>query len=507
MPNTFTTVSHQGFGNRLLGSIIGVPIGIILILGSCILLYWNEGRPDYSKIASKSIAVQASHVDQSQNGNFVSVTGPISSNQQIGDGEYLRAGAYIAIQRTVEEYAWVESQQSNSHSNLGGSSTNRSTYTYKEEWVDQPADSSTFQYPQGHQNPTKPLNDTLVRSTAAKVGAYSINPQTIKLPTLQQLPLNSANVSLSGVGSNYASATQASTSTTTIANPLTDLSLANSEYIFGGSGSLVAPQLGDIRISYKSLLVGLSITAFGKQTNGSLTAYTDSNNHTLYDLLIGDRQTAISTLHSQYERSAWIIRGVGILVLWLGLMLLFGPLDMLLNFIPIAGRIGGTLTLLITFPIALLIGGTVIIIGYTLHHIIALIIGVPLIFAIWIGLFKLLKKRRTITKNGSDNMNSTLAQQPINRPMPPSTGSLFPASSPVTPTVPTQPINVAQPPQPIRQPNLPPAPVIIQPTQSNVSTVSPQVITPTIITPTVVTPTNDNSVPETNNDTPRPTAQ
>ena len=47
MPNTFTTVSHQGFGSRIMGAIIGVPVGIVLIFGSCILLYWNEGRTDY----------------------------------------------------------------------------------------------------------------------------------------------------------------------------------------------------------------------------------------------------------------------------------------------------------------------------------------------------------------------------------------------------------------------------------------------------------------------------
>jgi hypothetical protein len=124
MPNTFTTVSRQGFGNRIMGAIIGVPVGIVLIFGSCFMLYWNEGRTDYSKIAAKSIPVQAQQVDQSQNGKFVSVTGSVTG-QQIGDGAYLNPLSAVAVQRTVEEYAWVETQQTQSHNNTGGSQTNR----------------------------------------------------------------------------------------------------------------------------------------------------------------------------------------------------------------------------------------------------------------------------------------------------------------------------------------------------------------------------------------------
>jgi hypothetical protein len=454
MPNTFTTVSRQGFGSRIMGAIIGVPVGIVLIFGSCILLYWNEGRTDYSKIASKSMVVQASQVDQSENGKFVSVTGSVSTNQQIGDGAYLKPSTYVAVQRTVDEYAWVQNEQTTSHSNVGGSANNTTTYTYKEEWTDNPADSSTFQYPQGHQNPPKPLNDTSVEATNAQVGAYSFDPQTIKLPTLQNVNLSSNNVTLPTPTTTVTPGTVQTT--TTASSPLSDLTLASSQYIYGGSGSLTTPQVGDIRISYEALPSGTTATAFGQPNNGALGAYTDPSNHTLYDLLLGDRQTAIATLHNQYETTTWIIRGVGVGLIWLGLMMLFGPLDMLLDFIPIAGEIGGAITFIITLPIALLLGGTVIIIGYTLHHVIALLIGVPLIFAVWIGIFKLIKKARNIPKRGSGGGGSppTAPQQPIapyNQAPPSSSGSLFPPNNPAnvqpqpSPVMPPQPAPYVQP--------------------------------------------------------------
>lgn len=454
MPNTFTTVSRQGFGSRLMGAIIGVPVGIVLIFGSCILLYWNEGRTDYSKIAAKSIPVQASQVDQSQNGKFVSVTGAVSTSQQIGDGAYLKPGSYIAVQRTVEEYAWVQTEHTQSQNNTGGASTNTTTYTYSEQWTEDPVDSSTFQYPQGHQNPPEALNDTKVEATSAQVGAYSFDPQTIKLPTLQDVSLSSADVTLP------TSTTNPTATATPTTSPLSDLTIASPQYIYGGSGSLAAPQVGAIRISYEALPSGTTATAFGQLNNGSLSAYTDPSNHTIYDLLLGDRQTAIATLHNQYETTTWIIRGVGVGLIWLGLMMLFGPLDMLLDFIPIAGEIGGMLTFIITLPIALLLGGTVIIIGYTLHHVIALLIGVPLIFIVWIGIFKLIKKARNIPKRGSGgSIPPAMPQQPMSsyNQAPPSSGSLFPPSSPVSLSpqnnIPTQ--QYAPPQQPTApQPNM-----------------------------------------------------
>ncbi len=458
MPNQFTSITTTGFGSRIMGAIVGVPIGLLLIFGSCIMLYWNEGRTDYSKIAQTSVPVQADHVSQSQNGKFVSVTGKLTG-QNISDGAYLRSGSYVAVQRTVEEYAWVEQQHTQSHNNVGGSQTNTTTYTYTEEWVDQPADSTSFQHPQGHQNPPKALNDKLVSATSSTVGAYSFDPQTIKLPSLQDITLSSSNTNLNPMASpaapNTLQSTDSGTSAKATSSPLSSVQLASTQYLYGGSGSLESPRLGDIRISYKALPSGLTGTVFGQVNNGSLAAYTDKNSHTLYDLFLGDRQTAIATLHSQYETLTWILRGAGIVAIWIGLMMLLAPLDTLLDFIPIMGEVGGVVSLVITFPIALLFGGTVIIIGYTMHHIVALLVGVPLIFAVWVGIFKLIKRGRGLQKRGADNIPLSSSPMPPTSPYNPAavnSGSLFPNNNVVSVQ-----------PQPLVQPPVPPVPITAPP--------------------------------------------
>lgn len=473
--NPNQVVTTTGFGSRIMSAIAGVPVGIVLIFGSCFMLYWNEGRTDYSKIAAQSVPVQSQQVDQSANGKFVSVTGSITG-RQIGDGAYLKPVSTVAVQRIVEQYAWVETQHTQSHDNTGGSQTNTTTYTYAEQWVDRPADSSTFHNPSGHQNSIKPLNDTLVKAPSSQVGAYTFDPQTIKLPSLQDMPLNAANTMLpdptvsalstpvTGCGSGTSRlpyncpAQPLSSAPATATAALSNISLASSQYLYGGTGNLATPQLGDIRISYKDLPTGTTVTVFGQLDNGTVDTYTDASKHSVYELLKGDRQTAIATLHNQYQKTAWILRGVGIGLIWIGLMMLLAPLDMLLDFIPFVGEIGGALSLVITLPIALVLGGTVIVIGYTMHHILALVIGVPVIFAVWIGMFKLIKRGRGIAKRSNSPPATTpqTTSNPYTSPAMPNSGSLFPTNASPAPrqeygTALAQPIQPAPAPQQMSQ--------------------------------------------------------
>ena len=464
MANQFTTVTTQGFGSRIMDAIVGVPIGLLLILGGIGLLYWNEGRVDLSKIAKQSVAVDSGQVDASANGKFVSVTGPVKTQQPLGDGAYLQPGQYAAVQRVMEEYAWVESQSSQSQNNTGGSQTTTTTYNYKEEWTDNVADSSTFHDASGHQNPAKPLDDTTAKATSAKVGAYGIDPQTISLPSLQPVSLESSNT--------IVAATPASTSTPVApAAPLKNLALADSSYLFSGNGSLGSPQLGDVRISYKALPAGSNVTVFGLLNGSSLSRYTNAQNNSLYNLEWGDRNTAIATLHNQYETLTWILRGVGILMIWVGFMMLLGPLNILLDFLPIAGEISSGISLIITLPLALLIGGTVIIISYSLHHIIALIIGVPVVFLLGLGVLKLVKHTRGVTAASSQAPSispSTTSNVASTSAVTPSSGSLF-----ATPSVPAAP--APSPPPPAPAPPVAPIPITPPPLHAPGNIIHPEV--------------------------------
>jgi hypothetical protein len=490
-PNQFTETTNVGYGSRIMSAIVGVPIGLLLIFGSCALLYWNEGRTDYSKIAKKSVPVQAQQVDQSQNGKFVSVTGSVEG-QQISDGTYLKPGSYVAVQRIAEEYAWVEKSESSSNSNTGGSQTNTTTYTYSQQWVNNPEDSSRFHHPEGHQNLPKQVSDSSVQAKSGKVGAYSFDPQTIKLPSLKDVQLSTENTILpSAVVAPKPTVPPAPPSAAPgavvpvvpaaaapAASQVSAIRLASAQYLYSGSTSLASPQLGDERVSFKALPSGTNVTIFGQSNNGTLAAYTDPNNHTLYRLLDGDRQTAIATMHNQYQTTAWILRAVGIGLIWIGLMMLLAPLDVLLDFLPIAGSIGRALSGIITFPIALVLGGTVILISYTLHHVLALLIAVPVVLGIVIGILKLVKHGRGLNKSsiaakltGTPPPASPVAA--TNPTVAPGSGSLFAPSVPLA--QPSLPVQTIQAPQPVQAPQtIAPTPPAVEPVQQT----QPQPVAP-----------------------------
>jgi len=108
MPEEYTEVTKVSWGKRIEKSFKGIILGIILFIASFFILWFNEGRVDFSKIAKLSVPVEANFVDEKAEGKFISVTGKLESNQTIGDPRFLKPGPYIKLVREVEMYAWVE---------------------------------------------------------------------------------------------------------------------------------------------------------------------------------------------------------------------------------------------------------------------------------------------------------------------------------------------------------------------------------------------------------------
>ena len=94
-----------GYFQRLRNSIGGIVFGIVLFLASFAVLFWNEGRVDLSRVAKTSTEIAATGSPTASVGDFVSVTGNITSPEQLGDSPYLAPGNYISLSRTAEMFA------------------------------------------------------------------------------------------------------------------------------------------------------------------------------------------------------------------------------------------------------------------------------------------------------------------------------------------------------------------------------------------------------------------
>ena len=376
MSDQFRDVTTTGYGGRIVNSIRVVVIGLILFIVSFGLLYWNEGRVDLSNIAKNATEISSATVstDSTLSGKLIFTTGNVNSSQMIGDNLFLNPEKFIAVEREVEMYSWIEKSESHSKKNIGGSETTEKTYTYSKGWEENPKSSSNFKHPEGHENPQKSLDSYTNKVTTATVGVYNFDPQSATLPNLSPLPLNSQNVTL------HASAV-----------------LANDSYISikkNVDGTFDSPQIGDLRISYHVLRSGFDGTIFGKLSGTKIDPYFDQDGNHLYRLFIGTRDQGIATLHTEYTTMLWILRLVGFLLMWFGLSALFGPISVLLDFFPIFGAISRFVIGLITFVVAFVLTIVTILVSMIVHSLIALIIIFFIIVGVVIVFLIMLKNKR-----------------------------------------------------------------------------------------------------------------
>ena len=389
MADQFTTTSTTGYGNRIVNSLSGVVFGILLFLGSFVVLYLNEGRVDISKIAKTAVEISSTgaSADSPLNGKLVSVTGIVSTNENIGDRDniFFNPGNYIAVSRKVEMYSWVETKKTTNTNNNGGSSTTSTTYSYSKDWEENPADSSQFNYPDGHQNPKKNPDSVTNYATTANVGAYTFNPSSATLPSFTKVALNAQNTTL----------TQ-------------EASINSGSYVFISNNKTNAtgnPEVGDVRISYYVLSPGFNGTIFGALNGNNIVSYVNQNNIALYRLFNGTRAQGIATLHSEYELWIWIFRAVGFVMMWIGLLLLFGPIITILDILPILGGVAGALIGIVIFPVALILTIVTILVSIIAHSIAALIVALVITIVVMVGILIFLreKKKKTNPVTLSDN--------------------------------------------------------------------------------------------------------
>lgn len=350
-------VTTKGYFQRIMESVGGVLLGIVLFFASFGVLYWNEGRIDLSKIAKKAEVVSAEQIDASKNGVFASISGAVTSEGMLGDGLYLVPGNYLSISRIAEIYAWEEESKSETKTNTGGSETTTTTYTYKKDWTTNPQDSSDFQEVAGHENKTQTQTDASMQVESVKVGVWAVDGGEVDLPGGDPLTLNAERVTLPAGAK------------------------ISGEYIYLNGADPALPDVGDERVKYSALMPGFDGTIFGEVegASGKVAPYTDKDGNGFYRIFEGGRDEALATMHGEYVMMLWIFRLVGFMMMWIGLGMVFGPISVLLDILPIFGQLSRTLIGGVTLLVAAVLSVVTIIVSMILHSIVALIIVVLLI--------------------------------------------------------------------------------------------------------------------------------
>ncbi len=387
MADRYTEITHKGWLQNISESFMGALFGFVLFCLSFLVLWWNEGRVNPASIAKQSIPLAIERVEQAHSGQFVSVSGPIESTELLGD-EWLKPAPYILLMRRSEMYAWTEHKHTETRKEVGGGTTEITTYSYEKKWTEHPSQSAHFKHSVGHENPTQAIKGARLGVKSARIGAYVVDPSYITLPGIfNHDALGSQGLTLVPLTSEKLM-------------PNTSARIAK-DYLFRGTGSVDSPVVGDIRIRYYAIEQKRLMTAFGKLDAGRIVPYAYAAEHVFCQIRLGNRDEAIVHMASEFTTERWILRGIGFGMMTIGILLLSGPIHAILGVLPLLSEISSALFFVISLVIAFGLSSITILLSMIFHNI-WLLLMVVIVFSAFIfyGYYKRKRKHLMTTSGG-----------------------------------------------------------------------------------------------------------
>lgn len=323
MSDQFTEVTNQSWFGRIKDTFFGAIFGVLLLGIAVAVLFWNEGRTVRREQALKEgagvvVSVAADKVDAANEGKLVHLSGLADTQETLSDPEFNVSVKAIRLKRTVEMYQWQEQSKSETKKKLGGGTETVTTYTYSKAWRDSLVNSGSFKNPEGHQNPAvMQYQSTSANASAVTLGAFRLSPALISaITSFAALPKDA------------------------LPAPSGNMKAMPDGYYIGAD--LNAPAIGDYKISY-SVVMPTDVSVVAKQVKDTFEAYSAKSGDTIALLETGTHSAAEMFKTAQEENAMikWVLRVVGVIVMFIGCSMMVKPLSVLADVIPPLGSLVG----------------------------------------------------------------------------------------------------------------------------------------------------------------------
>lgn len=382
-----TTVS---WGSRLGSSIKGVLFGLVLFGLGFPVLFWNEGNSVKTAKAldegeGACIPVESNaKIDAEMEGQLVHMTGMADTKDVLTDDAFGISTTAIALSRETEMYQWEEESHTTEKKNMGGSVTKTTTYTYKQVWSNRAIDSSNFKEA-GHDNPgfiEFPSEEK--RAANVSFGAFQLNEKQIgRIGSAQAYQFPTGFVC-------KIARVQRQGQYILVPNKATRENALNNRDVAS------QPRVGDMRVSFK-VIHPHKISIVAKQRGNSFVGYLAKTKKKV-DLL----QDGIVDLPEMFEAArdanallTWVLRLGGFLLMYVGLSMVFRPLSVFADVLPILGDIVGMGTGLVAGVIALICALVTIAIAWIFYR---PVLAIVLLVAAGALVFFIIKKKAEAKK-------------------------------------------------------------------------------------------------------------
>lgn len=334
----FTEVTRQSWLSRIGGAVMGVFVGLALFLLAFPLLFWNEGRAVTTYKTLKEggnvvISVPAQSVDTANAGRLIHVTGLADTQSTLTDPVFEVSAKALKLKRTVEMYQWKESSSSETTKKLGGSTETVTEYSYSREWSAGLINSDNFKRSDGHRNPSSmPYRSTEQTADDIRLEAFTLSPGLVsKISSFEPLRISHE---------------------TPLPEALKETGQVYGEGFYFGQDPTNA-QVGDVRVTF-SMVKPITVSVIAKQVGNTFEPYVAKASGSIELLQTGTHSAdaMIQAAQASNTMLTWLVRLGGFIGMMIGLTMLFKPLSVIADVVPIVGTIVGAGTGIIAFLIA-----------------------------------------------------------------------------------------------------------------------------------------------------------
>ena len=323
-----TEVTTTSWLQRLGQAIIGVLIGIAVVIGSAVLLFWNEGRAiktaqGLTEGAGVVRSVSADRIDPDNDGKLLHVSGMLTAGGPVSDGDFALKVQGLRLLRQVEMYQWKEETHTESRTKLGGGEERTTTYSYVRTWSDQPIDSARFREPRGHTNPAMTYRSRDALAAGTHLGAFAV-PDSLVRGFGTPRPL-------------AATETQANALQIRIDKPVRVI-----DGVLYAGRDPSQPVIGDMKVSFAE--VPLQTASIVAAQAGSSLAPFPTRTGTTVELISAGAVPAVEMFKEAQEDNVtftWVLRAVGAFLTFVGFALILRPLRVAADLIPFLGSLVG----------------------------------------------------------------------------------------------------------------------------------------------------------------------
>jgi Transmembrane protein 43 len=379
MANVITEVTSDSIFGRIGKSFVGMLVGLVLITGSIVLLFWNEGRAvatakSLREGAATVIDVPSDMVNPANDSKLIHVTGDTAATDPLEDPLFNISEPAIRLRRNIQVYEWKEKKEEKKRDKLGGGKETTTTYSYEKTWAPDLIKSSSFKSPEDHRNPERlkvPKKEFVAKD--ATLGKFKLTPSIIgKIPGDETMAVTEEQ--LANVSEDLQS----------------KLKFESDRFYLGADPD--NPAIGDEKISFTILRPG-TVSVVAAQAKESFAPYLTTNEREIELVETGNVPAPQMFAHAQAANRTltWILRGVGFAAMFIGGLLLLGPLSAFAHVLPFLGSLVEIGFAIVAFFVSAIVSILVIAAAWIVYR---PILGIALIVAA-IACIVLLKRLHT----------------------------------------------------------------------------------------------------------------